>query len=167
MDFAINKTYQKILINIVTYISFVLAYVMYGFGLMAVRSTFTIIMNFMTVGLFFYIIFEVIATFSYSCFIKFVPNFGLEQKEYKYYLRLIIIARNILVSLVNIIFIFFPIASVWGTKLSHIIFTILAVFLGTYLLRKKLANNMYRSLAVIGAVTFVYLMVYLFCGVIA
>ncbi len=140
---------------------------MYGFGLLPVRDTFTVIINFMLLGAFFYVIFEVIATFSYSMILKFVPNFEINQKDFKYYLRLIIIARNILLALVNIIFIFYPVASVWGVKISYTVFTILAIGGGVYLLRDKLKNNMYRSLAVIGAMTFVYLVANLFLGVIA
>ena len=83
---TINKTYQKVLINISTYISFVLAYVMFGFGLLPVKNTVSIIFNFLILGAIFYVIFEVIATFSYSMIIKFVPNFEINQKEYKYYL---------------------------------------------------------------------------------
>ena len=164
---TINKTYQKVLINIATYLSFVLAYLMYGFGLLPARDVLTIIIDFLMLGAFFYVIFEVIATFSYSMIIKFVDKFQIEQKEYKYYLRLIIIARNVLLALVNIIFIFNPVASVWGAKISHVVFTILSLGVGVYLLRGKLAGNMYRSLAVIGAVTFVYLVANLFLGVIA
>ena len=167
MIMTINKTYQKVLINISTYLSFVLAYLMYGFGLMPVRDVMTIVMNFLMLGAIFYVVFEVIATFSYSMIIKFVPNFEIQPKDYKYYLRLIIIARNILVALVNIIFIFYPVASVWGYKIAHTVFTISSIGVGVYLLRKKLANNMYRSLAVIGTVTFVYLVANLFLGVIS
>ena len=67
---------------------------MYGFGLLPVRDTFTEVINFMLLGAFFYVIFEVIATFSYSTILKFVPNFEINQKDFKYYLRLVIIARN-------------------------------------------------------------------------
>ena len=80
---TISKTYQKVLINISTYISFVFAYLMYGFGLLPVRDTFTVIINFMLLGAFFYVIFEVIATFSYSMILKFVPNFEINQKDFK------------------------------------------------------------------------------------
>ena len=163
----INKTYQKVLINVSTYLSFVFAYIMFGFGLLPVKNTFSIILNFLTFGVFFYVIFEVIATFSYSMMLKFVPNFEINQKDYKYYLRLIIIARNLLLALIIILFIFYPVASVWGYKISHIVFTVASIGVGVYLLRGKFANNMYRSLAVIGALTFVYLAASLFLGVIA
>lgn len=162
-----KQTYQKVLINISTYISFVMAYIVYGFGLFPARGVFFAAINFLILGLFFYVIFEVVISLFFNIYYKYIPDFAFSQKDYKLYLRLLFIFRNIAISLINIIFIFFPVASIWGLKLTHIITTIVTVSVGLYLIRAHLQAQKYRYLVLTGLLTLVYLLIYLFLGVIA
>ena len=165
--FNIDKRYKKILVNIATYISFVFAYLIYGFGLLSANGLVNMSVNFIAVGFFGYIIFEVIISVVYTLLLRFIPNFEMKQKDFKYYLRVIFIFRNIAIALVNIIFIFNPVAAIWGIKISHVLFTLAAVAVATYIAKEKIKANMYNSLMVISSSTFVYLVAFLFMGVIA
>ncbi len=162
-----DKRYKKILINISTYISFVLAYIVYGFGLFSANDFFTMTTIFLGLGLFGYVVFEVVINVTFTLFQRFVPTPNFTQTGFKYYTRLLFIARNIVLALLNIVFIFNPVLSIWGIKISHVVFTIAVVFVGAFCAKEKIKNYLYNNLMVISTATVLYLIGYLFLGVIA
>ncbi len=167
MEKVFNGKVQKILINIGCAFSFVLAYLVYGFGFLATKNILYIIGSFVMIGLLFYGVFEVISSCLFTLYMRFVPNFPFSQAGYRYSLRLMVIARNILLCLINIIFIFFPVASIWGIKLSHVLFTIAMVVVGVYFVREHIKDCKYQFLLITATATFVYLLAFLFIGVIS
>lgn len=167
MELSKKKPYEKTLIFVATYLSFCLAYIVYDFAVIDARGFGNRMLCFLMMGLFFYLIFEVIASLYYNLYYKFVPSFCLGRQDFRLYMRVLFIFRNIAIALINIIFIFFPVASVWGIKLTHIITTILTAFVGLKLLGDRINNEKYRYLFVTAILTFGYLIGYIFLGVIA
>ena len=161
------KQYQKVLINIATYISFVFAYIVYGFGLFPAKGFLSIAVNFLVQGLFMYIIFEVISSFTYTIYFRYIPGLAFNQNDYRYYMRVLFIFRNVVISLFNILFIFFPIISIWGIKIVHILSTIAVAVVGLYLVKNSVAQEKYRYYVVTATMLFVYLVAYLFFGVLS
>ena len=166
-NISTRPKYQRVLINLAVFASFVFAYLIYGFGLIATSEMWYVIMSFLMVGGFFYAIYEAITSFAYGIYIKYVPNVILKPNDFRYYARLLVIGRNIVLALVNIIFIFNPIAAVWGVKITHIIATILMVFFGLYFVREKIKYELHRYMVVSALLTLLYLLVFLFLGVLS
>lgn len=167
LELSKKKPFEKVMIFIATYLSFCLAYIVYDFGVIDAKGFGNKLLSFLMMGILFYLIFEVISSCFYNLYYRFVPNFCLGREDFRMYMRVLFIFRNIAITLINIIFIFFPVASIWGIKLTHIVTTILAAFVGIKLLGNKIDNAKYRYLFLTGILTFCYLIVYLFFGVIA
>ncbi len=162
-----KQTYQKVLIFLATFFSFILAYIVYGFGMFNAKGFFAIISNFLTIGAFFYIIFEAVITFAYTMYSRLVPNFCFGPKDFKMYVRVLFIFRNLAICLLNIIFIFFPVASIWGIKIVHIVTTIATAVVGLYFIRKDIQDQKYDYYSKTAILLLIYFVIYLFFGVIA
>lgn len=167
MELSKRQTYQKVLINISTYLSFSLAYLIYDFGIVDAKGFGNFLLSFLVVGLMFYIVFEVISSCMYNFYYKFIPSFCLGRADFRLYMRVLVIFRNIVIALFNIIFIFFPVASVWGIKLVHILTTIATAVVGIKLLGDRINSEKYRYLYLTAIMVFGYLICYLFFGVMA
>lgn len=84
-----------------------------------------------------YLIFELILFFVTSYIAKTVPQFSNVKKEFKTYIRLMMIPRNIVLGAINVLFLFYPLSAYWGMAVSYLALTTLFALLGYLLFAKK------------------------------
>ena len=84
-----------------------------------------------------YLIFELILFFVTSYIAKAVPQFSNVKKEFKTYIRLMMIPRNIVLGAINVLFLFYPLSAYWGMAVSYLVITTLFAFFGYWLFAKK------------------------------
>ncbi len=165
-DLSQKKPIYKALIFVSCILSFVPAYLVYSFGFMQTDSTGMTVMYILLMGVMAYLLFELVNHLSYMLFLRYIPNFVLKKSDYKLLLRVFIIFRNIVYSLINIIFIFYPIASVWGILINYCVTTTAGMIVMYYTIKKtydiKQQQHLYANRMV--TVYCIYLVIYLMVG---
>ena len=84
-----------------------------------------------------YLIFELIMFFVTSYIARAIPQFSNIKKEFKTYIRLMMIPRNIVLGAINVIFLFYPLSAYWGMAVSYLVVTTLFAGLGYLLFAKR------------------------------
>ncbi len=161
-----RKTWQKFLMIFCCVISFVPAYLVYAFGFMPANNIAMTIAYILLIGATVYVLFELVSSLTYALCIKFIPNFALAKKEYKFVLRVFVTFRNIILSLVNIIFLYNPIYSVWGLLIAYCITTTIMVVVMFVIMIKTYNLQQYKNLYInrIASIYAAYLVIYLMVG---
>ena len=132
------KKSTSIIIQILLLISYAAANYIRLFALDIVLSSWwAIVIGVIAIALGGYIVFELAMFFITLYVSRSIAQFSNVKKEFKFYIRLMMIPRNIILGAINVIFLFYPIAMFWGMMLSYLIVTTLFGYIGYLLFAKK------------------------------
>lgn len=161
-----KKPIYKALIVISCVLTFAFAYMIFAFGLLETRNLATSIMYVILIGVVGYALFELVASLTYTLFVRFIPNFDLTKNDYKYLLRVFVTFRNIVYGLINIIFIFNPVASIWGVLINYCITTTVSMYMFYFTIKKTydISQRKYYYLTRMATVYSAFLVIYLMMG---
>ena len=161
-----KKPLYKALMFLGCILSFIPAYLIYSFGFLSTDSTGMTVMYIIIMGVVGYLLFELVNHLTYMLFLRFIPNFVITKGDYKMLLRVFVTFRNIVYALINIIFIFNPIASVWGILINYCVTTTAAMIVMYFTIKKTYDIAPYKYLYLNRMVTVycAYLIIYLMVG---
>ncbi len=139
-----NKKVINILIEVGLYISFAYYYLINVWGggyydLMGLPIYATIIIS----GLVGLAIFELALLVLDRYFRRSIIGFQDKSNYFRHNIRLLIIARNIVLGSLNFLFMAYPIISIWGLMISYIVTTTVVgyIWLRLFVKKYKLGNN--------------------------
>lgn len=160
------KPIYRYLIMISIVISFIVAYTVFSFGLFYTENTAMSVAYVFMIGLIAYLIFELVLSLVYMLLLRFVPDFALSKTEFKLQMRVFIIFRNVVYGLINVIFIYYPVASVWGILINYVLTTTICMLLFYFNLKRNydIAKNNYFYLTRMVTIYSAYLVIYLLVG---
>lgn len=161
-----KKFIYKFIICFCCALSFVGAYFIFSYGILPTDNVYTTILYIFSYGIIAYAIFEVLNSLTYLLFLRFIPNFCLAKNDYRYLLRVFITFRNIVYGLINIIFIFYPVASIWGILFNYCITTFIFMLLFYFNIKStyEIKQNSYYYITRMSTVFCSYLVIYLLVG---